>query len=160
MSEDVLKKWATLIAATAGWVSEHDEADAKSDCIQELAAALRAERARVAELEADAKLGRMVDEMPIGAGLAHCDWTWAGLGKGEWVADWPIGEDRGATVYNRQYGDSARAAMEAAQKGETPRAAKHTICLPQFEEGESWVSHTVPVSKLEIDEGEPKEDKP
>jgi len=47
MSEDVLKKWATLIAATAGWVSEHDEADAKSDCIQELAAALRAERKRV-----------------------------------------------------------------------------------------------------------------
>ena len=51
MSKDVLVKWATLIATTAGWVSEHDEADAKSDRIQELAAALRAVQKRAVGLE-------------------------------------------------------------------------------------------------------------
>jgi len=51
MSEDPLQKWASLIAATAGWVSTHDEADAKSDCIQDLAAALLAVQERVVGLE-------------------------------------------------------------------------------------------------------------
>jgi len=51
MSNNPLVKWATLIAATAGWVSTHDEADAKSDCIQDLAAALRAGRQRAVGLE-------------------------------------------------------------------------------------------------------------
>ncbi len=48
---DPLVKWGPLITATSGWVSSHDEVDAKSDCIQELAAALRTSQARVAELE-------------------------------------------------------------------------------------------------------------
>ena len=109
MSEDPLQKWAPLIAVTAGWVSSHDEADAKADCIQELAAALRAAQVRVAELEADATLGRLVRDMPRNAKLGHEGQQW-----GEWYAVWPGDNER----YNRQYGLRPEAALEAARKGE------------------------------------------
>ena len=151
MTEDPLEKHHGLIAVAERGQLEGHAHMVGLQCIADLAAALRAEREQVAELETDAKLGRMVREMPVYSLLCH-ESHWLG----EWHAVWP-GDN---LHYNKQYGPTPEAALEAAQKGETPRAAKHTICLPQFEEGESWVSHAVPVSKLEIDEGEPKEDKP
>jgi hypothetical protein len=108
MSNNPLEKWASLIAATAGWVSTHDEADAKSDCIQELAAALRAELERVAELEPDARLGKAFRVMR------------------------PEGQGYGWLIFKRTYASDAmwdqfieawekafQAALEAAQKEET-----------------------------------------
>jgi len=108
MSNNTLEKWASLIAATAGWVSTHDEADAKSDCIQELAAALRAELERVAELEPDARLGKAFRVMR------------------------PEGQGYGWLIFKRTYASDAmwdqfieawekafQAALEAAQKEET-----------------------------------------
>jgi hypothetical protein len=52
---DPLVKWGPLIAAISGWPPTRDEADAKSDCILDLAAALQTERERVAKLEAARK---------------------------------------------------------------------------------------------------------
>jgi len=103
MSEDMLVKWASLIAVTSGWTSGHDESEAESDCIQDLAAALRTEQERVAELEADAKLGRMVREMPVEHHLIHTvygDWWYGRNVRGEF----------GAT------GTTPEAALEAARK--------------------------------------------
>ena len=154
MSEDPRVKWATLIAVTDGWVSEHDEADAKSDCIQELAAALRAvqervveletqlrrwdaaikfwmgqakdtpvaavekalaREARVAELEPDAKLGRMVREMPIGWNLRHRDPEGP---SDEWAVQ-KLRNDGSFFPMTIGFGAVASAALEAARKGET-----------------------------------------
>jgi hypothetical protein len=119
---DVLVRHASLLEWAVGQPKPNPTAivftEITADALRDLAAEVRALREQLAELELDATLGRMVRTMPVGAGLAHCDWTWAGSGKGEWVADWPIGEDWGATVHNRQFGDSAKAAIEAARKEE------------------------------------------
>ena len=69
----------------------------------DLAAALRAEREQVAELEPDAKLGRMVREMPVEQRLIHTvygDWWYGRNVRGEF----------GAT------GASPEAVLEAARK--------------------------------------------
>ena len=66
MSGDVLVKWDWEITAAEA-ASSYGGGDASAMCIRDLAAALRAEQARVAEMEPDAKLARMVREMPEGA---------------------------------------------------------------------------------------------
>jgi len=76
----------------------------------DLAAAVRAEREQVAELETDAKLGRTVREMPVYSLLCH-ESHWLG----EWHAVWP-GDN---LHYNKQYGPTPEAALEAARKEET-----------------------------------------
>jgi hypothetical protein len=62
---------------------------------------------QVAELETDAKLGRMVREMPVYSLLCH-ESHWLG----EWHAVWP-GDN---LHYNKQYGPTPEAALEAARK--------------------------------------------
>ena len=105
MSEDMLVKWASLIAVTSGWTSGHDESEAESDCIQDLAAALRTEQERVAELEADAKLGQLVrhmrpqDELYPDTDPGVCTW-WCRTPAGFFE------------------GDTPEAALEAARKEE------------------------------------------
>ena len=72
--------------------------------IADLAAALRDERKRVAELGADAKLGRMVREMPEGVSLHHnCN------GYDEWSCEY------GKTW---TWEPTPEAALEAARKEE------------------------------------------
>ena len=62
-------------------------------------------REQLAELEADAALGRMVREMPLSAKLGHEGQQW-----GEWYATW---------TSSRRHGPTPEAALEAARKGET-----------------------------------------
>ena len=157
-SEDVLVKWADRLEWAATWAGHASNFNTSEDCrcINELAAALRAERervadlwstkfvfctycgqrydydenapvstedaikahietcpkhpmsalkARVAELEPDAKLGRMVREMPVEQRLIHTvygDWWYGRNVRGEF----------GAT------GASPEAVLEAARKEE------------------------------------------
>jgi hypothetical protein len=68
LNEDVLRKWAPKIA----WAERHARGlGTYLRCIQDLATALRAERERVAELEADAANWRKVEAMPMNFRLAH-----------------------------------------------------------------------------------------
>jgi len=140
MSEDVLVRWADLIAFAKAHVGTRSMED-PACCIIDLAAEVRFLRdnlterelqvrhlvrtheqtvdslvaqmdslqARVAALETDARLGRMVREMPRNAKLGHEGQQW-----GEWYAVWP-GDN---LHYNRQYGVTPEEAMEAARKEE------------------------------------------
>jgi hypothetical protein len=71
-------------------------------------------RTRVAELEADAKLGRMVRDMPEGAILQYCKMTsgrafyWYSEPAPEW----------GLYSARKGQGDTPEVALEAARKGE------------------------------------------
>lgn len=124
MSEDVLVKWGWLIAD----LEVAPGCGCLRDCIVDLAAEVRALRenevcadteccdlhirelqARVAELETDATLGRMVRELPRNAKLGHEGQQWS-----EWYAVWPGTNYK----YNRQYGSTPEEALEAAQKEE------------------------------------------
>jgi hypothetical protein len=109
MSEDPLEMYYVEIAHAelAELPSYMDDkttvGEAKNMAIRDLAAALRAERERVAELEPDAKLGRMVREMPVEQRLIHTvygDWWYGRNVRGEF----------GAT------GASPEAVLEAARK--------------------------------------------
>ena len=107
-TEDVLGKHSNVIqvAEEKDYETMANERPSRLvECIADLAAALRAERERVAELEPDAKLGRMVREMPLSAKLGHEGQQW-----GEWYATW---------TSSRRYGPTALAALEAARKEET-----------------------------------------
>jgi hypothetical protein len=148
MSEDVLVKWAGLVEIA----ERYTEPDQARECVRDFAAALRAERARsalydqvkavlastqarVAELETDAALGRMVREMPshameMLADFAHhiwATWTWYLLSHNdqEHQERWR----RQATAKYAELSDTEKdsdrdvvrkwlAALEAAQKGE------------------------------------------
>ena len=104
----VLDDFALTIAqsefrARPDFVPFEGSPSAEDFCIAALAAALRAERRRVAELEPDAKLGRMVREMPVEQRLIHTvygDWWYGRNVRGEF----------GAT------GASPEAVLEAARK--------------------------------------------
>lgn len=76
MSEDVLKEfagtiWVAYFHAGRDFVPFEGSPSTEDFCIVALADELRTQQARVAELEGDAKLGKMVWEMPEGAELCH-----------------------------------------------------------------------------------------
>jgi len=103
---DVLKRHAPLIAVAERGQSEGRAHVVGLTCIRDLAAALRTERERVAELEPDAKLGSMVREMPKETHLIHSvygDWWYGRNVRGEF--------GRAA--------ETPEAALEAARKEET-----------------------------------------
>ena len=106
-STDVLEDWQTEIKICDVILAViPDSAPPYCVCIAELASALRAERRRVKELEADAKLGRMVREMPAEHHLIHTvygDWWYGRNVRGEFGATGPTPE----------------AALEAARKEAT-----------------------------------------
>ena len=109
---DVLELYAQEIARAqdAGHCLDDSTTvgEAKSMAIRDLAAALRAERERVAEMEPDAKLGRMVNKMKRRSALYHE----AGIDPIIWqYVDFESG--------TQQQGDTAKAALEAARKEET-----------------------------------------
>ena len=129
MSEDVLKEWGKdidsaieyadvltekLVTEPVGdWVIYTQKAEARRcrylRCIRDIGIALRAERERVAELEPDARLGRMVREMPLGAMLRHRNRP-----EGGWFFT-PDCEH----FWTFCDGNSPEAALEAAREGET-----------------------------------------
>jgi hypothetical protein len=79
-------------------------------------AEVRVLQARVSELEPDAKLGRMVREMPQGASITRVN-----LEKVKFSAVWPTGRRNawGDMYYSRpSYEDTPEAALEAARKEE------------------------------------------
>lgn len=87
--------------------------DPDDDCECVVRTALEA---RVAELEPDAKLGKMVREMPGGASIAREPGQ-----KVRFSAVWPSGtRDKNGWMHysERCYEDTPGAALEAAQKGE------------------------------------------
>ena len=105
MSEepDVLGRYLELIEVTDYRKLAQWEKTNIVRAMRLLAAALRAERRRVAKLEPDAKLGRMVREMPVEQRLIHTvygDWWYGRNVRGEF----------GAT------GASPEAVLEAARK--------------------------------------------
>jgi len=110
MSEDTLEQHGELIArANGGYIGlDYISEGRVADCIADLAAALRAELERVAELEPDARLGKAFRVMR------------------------PEGQGYGWLIFKRTYASDAmwdqfieawekafQAALEAAQKEET-----------------------------------------
>jgi hypothetical protein len=85
------------------------ELETRSVMYDQMKAVLASTQARVAELEPDAKLGRMVREMPVYSLLCH-ESHWLG----EWHAVWP-GDN---LHYNKQYGPTPEAALEMARREE------------------------------------------
>ena len=123
MSEDVLERYFTEIstAEVQGLPEEMDDSttvgDAKWMAIRDLAAALRAEQARVAEMEPDAKLGRMVREMSEELGLYR-----NGPALSNLYADGRVWETIGqwgdlSEMSSERY-STPEAALEAARKEE------------------------------------------
>jgi hypothetical protein len=105
MDNVVMNKHATEISFARNWRPQTDD----DKCITELAGEIVRLCQQIAELEPDARLGRLVREMPRNAKLGHECQQW-----GEWYAVWP-GDN---LYYNRQYGNTPEEALQAAQKKE------------------------------------------
>jgi len=102
VTEDVLTKHAEQIAFARNWRPQTND----DKCITELASEIVRLCERVAGLEADAVLGRMVREMPKETHLIHSIY-------GDWWFGRNVKGDFGNT------GPTPEAVLEAARKGET-----------------------------------------
>ena len=99
----VMKKHAVELAFARNWRPQTDD----DKCITELAAEIVRLCQQIAELEPDAKLGRMVREMPASSLLCHEAREW-----GEWYAELPVGK----WFFDKEYGATPEETLEAANK--------------------------------------------